>query len=47
MLYVAPKLFTHRWEFKNAKNYELVIDIPDNIKEILQAQDGQPVEVSK
>lgn len=41
ILFVAPKLFVHRWEYRN-KNYDLVIDIPKNLKEILADNSVEP-----
>ena len=32
---VVPKFFNHQWELKG-KNYELTIEIPKNIKQIVE-----------
>jgi hypothetical protein len=34
MIYLVPHFFIHRWELKKGVK-ELMIDIPDNIKDIL------------
>ena len=40
MLFVAPKFFIQKWE-KRYKGFELVIDIPSNIKDILNDPDQE------
>ena len=40
MLYLCPHLYIHRWEQKNnGKTTELVIDIPKNIKQVLDLEE--------
>ena len=41
MITVAPYMFIHSWESK-VSGYELVIEIPKNIKQILQNQEIKP-----
>lgn len=38
-LFLEPRFFLYRWEPRNGgKTYELVIDIPSNIKQVLENQ---------
>jgi hypothetical protein len=40
ILYVCPKLFIHKWEVKGSKAPELVIEVPKNIKDVLNNYNG-------
>jgi hypothetical protein len=37
MLFLCPTLFIHKWELKGGKNQELIIDIPKNIRQIVNS----------
>ena len=41
MLYLVPNFFNHRWESKQ-NGFELIIEIPANIKDILEDDSVKP-----
>ena len=48
LLYLCPNFYLHKWEVKNGgKTHELTIDIPKNIKQIVESEGCEEPPVSE
>ncbi len=44
ILKICPRFYLHKWETRNSgKSYDLIIDFPKNIREILADPNTQPL----